>query len=267
MVNKKTVIQVWTHKVKNLKSDDYNNFWGLGDIIRGTIKLFQLSKKLNFTLLVDIQLHPVSTYLKQQIHPYNNLIQDNKDNINFMYPNTVENHILNSKDDVIYFLTNDGFQTIEEPLTEECKNFLKSILVPNEEFMSYLINKLGEIPYDNFEILHYRLGDETLIRNNNSQNLNDLKNHVEQHRGTNSILMSDNIVFKNHIKNSNSDIFMFDIIPVHLGYHDNYLIRDTLFEFFVMVNSKKIKTYSVHGWISGFVYWTHLIYDIPYYSI
>ncbi len=37
----KKIIIVWTQKCVNLKK----SYWGLGDLIRGTLKLYQLSKK------------------------------------------------------------------------------------------------------------------------------------------------------------------------------------------------------------------------------
>ncbi len=55
---------------------------------------------------------------------------------------------------------------------------------------------------------------------------------------------------------------MFDTIPAHLGDHNHCdLIKDTLFEFFLVTKCKKIRTYSNNGWVSGFVYWIHKIYE------
>lgn len=259
----KTIIQVWTHKLYNA-----NNYLGLGDIIRGTIKLHQLSKKLGFKLLVDIQLHPVSAYLKPQIHEYNKLIKDNENNIRFVEMYCSEEYILQQKNDVIFFITNDGWKTIEEPLSEECKKFMKDILTPNLMFQQYFIEKKKIIPYEKYNILHYRLGDETLVENiNNIDNINvriNLIDNVNKYKESNDVFISDNIIFKNIIKNNQKSLFMFNILPAHIGYHnDDNLIKDSLFEFFIITQSVKIKTYSVYCWISGFVYWAHLIYDIP----
>ena len=43
-----TIIQVWTQNAKRLYPDDpdYITFIGLGDLIRGSIGLYRLSKKL-----------------------------------------------------------------------------------------------------------------------------------------------------------------------------------------------------------------------------
>ena len=103
----KTVIQVWTQNCSNLRRNNYDNYWGIGDLIRGTIKLYQLSKKMNFRLIVNIKHHPISNFLKQTYIEYEDLITQNINNILFITPNNVENYINNSSDNIIYFLTND----------------------------------------------------------------------------------------------------------------------------------------------------------------
>lgn len=51
----------------------------------------------------------------------------------------------------------------------------------------------------------------------------------------------------------------------HIGVHNNNLIgvKDTLLDFFIQSNSKKIKTFSPYSWISGFVHWNCKVFDIP----
>ena len=258
----KTVIQVLTQTVDNLKADNCNNFWGLGDMIRGTIALFQLSKKHNFRLIVDIQLHPISKYLKYNIHEYSELIQKNKNNIRFIYPDKVENHILNSNDNVIYFLTNDFFH---EGITNECKEFIKNLLTPNLEFEKYIQDiKVSKPPPERYSILHFRLGDSFLVRNENNFQFNQIKEKLFRHYDNDDILMSDSNRFKETIMTNHPNIFLYHIHVAHMGVqmHTKY-IKDTLFEFILVTRSSKIKTHSVYGHISGFVKIAHEIYDIP----
>jgi hypothetical protein len=260
IINMKTVIQVWTHSVKNLVTTENYGYWGIGDIIRGTIKLFQLSKRMNFRLIVDIQLHPISAFLSYHNHEYSDLIKNNKNDINFIFPNNVENYINNCDENVIYFVTNDQCNDF---LTDECKAFIKNIFIPNDIFSKYMAKKNKEIPYENYNILHYRAGDAELVRRDNIAHNDAELNCIVSNMETNDIFICDSINFKNFVKN-NTNIFMFDIQVAHMGYHKNKEhIIDTLFEFFVIMNSKKIKTHSVYPWTSGFVYWIHKIYDIP----
>jgi hypothetical protein len=57
---------------------------------------------------------------------------------------------------------------------------------------------------------------------------------------------------------------MFHLDIGHIGRdNDDKLIKNTLLEFFIMTNAKKIKTFSNYSWISGFVMWLSYIYNIP----
>ena len=56
----------------------------------------------------------------------------------------------------------------------------------------------------------------------------------------------------------------------HLGLDDDtnsteedYGTRDTLVDFFLVLNSKVIKSYTTYTWISGFVFWISVVKDIP----
>ena len=77
----KTIVQVWTHHCYNMPQTSDSNYWGLGDVLRGTIQLYILSKKMGFKLYVDTSLHPVSKYLEPSENPFSAFIQVNKDKI------------------------------------------------------------------------------------------------------------------------------------------------------------------------------------------
>jgi len=261
-VNKKTVILTFNEKFANVKQDSNNWFFGLGDLFRAVISMYQLSKKHNFQLIVDIQHHPLSKFLKKQDNPYDHLIAENKDNILFVMPNDVEKFILDSKESVVFFMTNLPFS---DPITPECKAFVKELLIPNEEMQQYIDEKKREIPFEDYSILHYRLGDDELVRNSINENLliGAARHLLEKEQEKNNILMSDSYNFKRLIK-KNLSIFMFDIDIKHSGYQDHReQLKDTLFEFFIVLGAKKIHSSSVYGWPSGFVKIARDIYDVP----
>ena len=97
----KTVIHAWSHNfnINAIHLNKYNylnesNFYfGLGDLIRSTIKLFYLSKSMNFNLIVDIQHHPISEFLKVEQHEYTDYVKNNKDNINYVCYGALEDYI------------------------------------------------------------------------------------------------------------------------------------------------------------------------------
>jgi hypothetical protein len=260
---KKVVIQTWTQKVKNLQQTNEHNFWGLGDIIRGTIKLFQLSKKMNFDLIVDIQHHPISKFFKCTNTKYKDLVKKHANNINFVFPGNVESYIEQSNHDIIILITNDSCD--DNSIDNECKEFIKNIFTPNDFLREYISIKLDEVDIerDRYNILHFRLGDEELVRKNMINVDNEIVEKLNKAKENNDVLLSDSEYFKKYVK-ENTHIKMYNTKIAHLGYqtHPSEMM-DTLFEFFLLMNAKKIKTYSVYTWISGFVFWVHKIYDVP----
>jgi hypothetical protein len=255
----KYVIHTLTIKASNRSSD---HFWGLGDIIRGTIKLYQLSKKYNFKLIVDKQHHPLSNYLINNEHQFSQIIKSYRNNIPIV--GEPENYILNSTKksiDVLIFFTNDKFN---DPITEDCKDFIKHNFTPNTDFLNYIIEKTNTIPFKEYTILHYRLGDDELVKNikNKKLNNNSFVDHINKNKTKyeNYILVSDSLNLKKIVRGS-TDIFMFDSIVAHMGCSTD--LKDTLFEFFIITNAKKIKTYSVYPWTSGFVKIANDIFDVP----
>ena len=254
---KKKVIQVWTQKCKNIESKEDYGFWGLGDLIRGTIKLYQLSKQMDFDFYVNIHLHPISHFIKKRITDFDHLILQNKDNIEFVFPGDVEQYIRSSNNEIIYFLTND---VCDENITNDCKNFMKDILQPND-YLNQEIDKL-DIKQP-FNILHLRLGDSYIKIDMNDEVFHNIQKIVTSNYNENDILLCDSSYFKKRINEQNR-FKLFDLVIGHIGYEtDMEKIKNSLIEFFIISKSTHIKTYSVYNWISGFVHWNSVLYDIP----
>jgi len=263
----KTIIHVWSHKFnindEHLKKYNYFNetnfYFGLGDLIRSTIKLFYLAKKMNFNLIVDLQHHPINEYLINKEHEYSNYVKTNENNINYVCYGALEDYINESKENILLILTNDFYFG---DIDEECKIFIKNILTPNNKFKKFIDYKISKIPYEEFNIIHYRLNDDEFLNKDNNHSYNNLLEHYNNNKEKNDILISDTKSFKNYIF-LNSDCFIFDIKVCHLGLSsDTDEVRDTLFEFFLITQSKKIKSYCIIHKISGFVKWISKIYDI-----
>jgi hypothetical protein len=252
----KNIIQVWTQKT------DYANniyYWGLGDLIRGTIKLYKLSKRMNFNLLVNIQLHPISNCLKQQNSEYDDLIISNKDNIKYITLGKLEEYIESSTEDILYFLTTDY---CDDDITDDCKQFIKDILEPNEELNNLLETFLSSKEED-YEIFHCRLGDNNIKNDVSTKIIEDMDRILDKYRTCNDIFMCDSKYYKNHLSTNKPEICILDLDIGHLGYEtDEIRVKNTMFEFFIISRSKNIKTYSNYYWISGFVFWLGKIYDI-----
>jgi hypothetical protein len=267
----KTIIHVWTHKFninhKQLKKyNTYNEkefYFGLGDLIRSTIKLYDLSKKMNFNLIVDLQLHPISSFIKIEENEFSNLVRENKNNVEYVCYGGLEDYINKTTNEVSYILTNDFFDGI---ISHDCKQFMKNLLKPTTEFQQFIDYQLSTIPYDTFNIIHYRLNDDEFKykgSNKDMDYLNYLLDNLNKNKENNDILVTDSQSFKEYLF-LNNDIFFFETKLCHLGLSNDFDgIRDTLFEFFLITNSSKIKTYCKIHTISGFVKWISQIYDIP----
>lgn len=258
----KTVILVWTQDCYNCKRTSTDNYWGLGDLIRGTIKLFQLSKRMQFNLIVNTILHPISIHLKTPSSEYDELIMNNKHNIEFVFPGNVETHITTSQQDILYFLTNDFCD--EKNITEECKDFIKTILTPNNELL-HLLDNHYTAPYN---ILHMRFGDKFIVDKDiiDDNFIESLKKQIINN--IDCIFVCDSYIVKNRLKHDGffqtNNISFIDVDGGHIGYEqNNEKIKNTLLEFFIVSKANTIKTYNVYPWISGFVFWTAKLYDIP----
>lgn len=257
----KTIIQVWTHHCCNMPQTDTSNFWGIGDLLRGTMQLFLLSKKLGFKYYVDISLHPMSQFLMPTENPFQELIQENRDKINMVPANfSVEQYINTLNDDVHFFFTNAH---ITEPIDAESKAFLKDILRPIKSLQKE-ITKLSQLrPY---EVMHFRLGDTELVNgimNMSTYTFMQIMDLIKANRSEYDILISDSLSLKMNQLVQN-EIYVLQTHPTHLGRStDPEAIKGTLIDFFLLTGATRIKTYSSYSWTSGFVDWAHQIYDIP----
>lgn len=285
-MNKKTVIHVFTNNCCNIKynSNDTSSYWGIGDLIRGSIKLYQYSQIMNFNYYIDISLHPISKYLINLEHPYKQLVIDNKDKIEYFYIDTLKQSLkkkLKDKNDksIIMLTTNDRIiETLS--VTDECKTFILNIFTPNPKFKEYLdkyISSIGKNKCE-YDICHFRMGDDLLIKENNDTIFENKLNTIESFLNKyiindyisvdTDILLTDNKYLKQYVLDNNI-MFTPNTIIKHLGIDDSndiyedYGTRDTLVEFFLLLNSKSIKTYTCYSWISGFVFWISVLKNIP----
>ena len=262
----KTVIHAWSHEFninhEHLKKYNFLNetnfYFGLGDLIRSTIKLFYLSKMMNFKLIVDIQHHPISHYLKIEEHEFSNFVKENKDNIQYVCYGALEDYINNSSN-LCLILTNDFHK---ENVSIECKNFIKKILTPNDVFQKFINNKIDQIPFKEFNILHYRINDNDFINRSEEIIYENYLKHLKDNKEYNDVLITDTKKLKQYMY-LNDNIFIFDTKICHLGLSkDLDEIRDTLFEALLISYAIKIKTLCKIHEVSGFVKWIACVFDI-----
>ena len=273
---KKTIIHVWTQDFLELDGSKSKEFFGFGDLIRCSIELYKLCKCMNYNFILDISLHPISQFYNKMEHEYSEIIFENKDKIYYIEPFEMLRYISKTikEKDVLYFISNFG-SSVNDPKfgetekeTKERTEYFKKIFIPNEEFMKYINDNYKDILNKNYDILHYRLGDKYLI-NDNINTFDKIYSHLLNRYNNNYIFLCDSNKFKQYIINknkylSNKNIITIDIDICHIGKSkDSEMLKNTLSELYIISNSKKIDTYSVYQWISGFVYHISKLYDIP----
>lgn len=262
------VIMVW---MKNLDA-------GFGDLLRGTIYLHQLSQKMNFNLIVDIQLHPVSQFLIAQPHAHLDYVIQNQSKIinavNVDDPQFIVDKFrayqLGSNPNPILITTN--YSADRASPTDECKRYMRSLLFPTDEFKTQLNDMCiaFKIP-KYYSIIHFRLGDDELIHHAaNLEQYNNLFKMVDYNvkRIPNLYIMTDSAKFKQYLRRTLHPTLtdrIISTVPIHLSHPDANIetVKDTLFDFMLLTNAIFIQTHSVYGWISGFVQWVSHIFNVP----
>ena len=272
----KTVIMVWLKTDSGMHPNGFIKSYGLGDILRGTIYLHQMSVKFGFNFIVDIRPHPISQHLIVNKHSFMEYVDANMNRVNIINCDETAdkfNYIYNASlciSDPLLICTN---MFCNDNLSSECKYFMKQLLTPNKNFSEYLNEKtksysLLSSPYS---IIHFRLGDSEFLTKNQTDGstLNETVNILKKYAESTDILMTDSFRFKQYLVDNKINVAMFNTRPLHLGEFLTVFtevgasFKETLYEFFTLSTASKIKTHSVYGWVSGFVKFSSLIYDVP----
>ena len=248
----------------------FNNSSGIGDNIRGLINLLQIKKIINkkINIYIDFSLHVFKNYLlnslpldmevkKNYIHKF--LYFDENDHYN-----EIINFLLNNTSENVYISSNNFPH--QENITEDIKQFIKAIFLFNNNFEKLLYESLNKLP-KNFDVYHYRLGDEVFYndKNNFYSIINSFNNRV---KSNDVFLISDSLNLKTKIYEiyKNNKVFVFLNKPQHTQYETNN-IEDTIIDFFLVTKAKNIYCYSNYRWVSNFVLWSSYIYDIKIVNI
>ena len=261
----KTVIDVWCIKY----AGDKKGIWGFGDMLRGTASMYRACKEMRHTFVLDYTNHPVGQFLENVPHEHTELVLQQKNTLEFSFTNSHTNCISlireNIKNIDVVCLSTNGYLDAWNYITEECKQFLRKHLVPNQELKALLESKKNGLPY---HIIHFRLGDELLLE----ENVSDSNFHVyaellKKNLKENTILLSDSQKFKDYVKGLpelSQRVQIHETNIKHLGIsNDADGVRDTLFEFFLATQAQSIQTYSNYDWVSGFMMAASKIFDVP----
>lgn len=288
--------------------------YGLGDFLRGSIHLFERMKNYkNIEYDIDFSSHPIGEFLEEDrgIEKYN------ANEIEVITPRT---HSLNTIDS--YELINKNLTEIiqnikfrekkriftnyhylfkipkkdiminlnTETLGEDCKKWFKKRIKFNKEIEDRVIEVLSVFNSKEFEVIHFRLGDEKSFYKKKGVFDGLWKPSYEdcweeclevikrQEKKTPIVIMSDSNDLKDYIK-KRAEIADLIIYTVHkksnhtqekpkkgsmLKIKKN---KDDCFyvalDMKILTMASRVHSFSVYFWGSGFVTWICKIFDVP----
>ena len=242
---------------------------GLADFIRGSISLFNYSKKYNYDFCFDDS-HPIFDDTIEILPPKSYEQIDTEINALFS-----QNKSFCVMTNAFYTKTVNGNMENFGEMSYECKKFLKQIFTPNQTTNNYLKDVYKTLNLDSnskYNIIHLRLGDNFIWNNTFDNNLfNNLNEKIKYILSINNdkqfVLLSDSAAMAVELKKHNPELFYWDNKKIHIGDLKNTNVQqgvtDTLIDFFIMTNCDKMFCYAFNG-ISGFSKLVSLIYDKDY---
>jgi len=251
----KTVYIVW---------NDAATTQGLGDRIRGNIAIYQYCRSNNIKCIFDASLSGFGQFLKNSNSNNPNLNIDteivsvlNIYDDEFAIKKLIDNELKNK--DTAYVFCNLFPKT---PLSSEDLKFLNYMMEPIDDLKYKVDNKKNGL-MDNYTIQHFRFKDGT---EPNINKMIECYQLLEKTYKETDILMSNSMVFKNYVlARKNIKTIECDKCnsTLHVGFNNSDIIEYTLIEYYIIINSKFIHTYSEYNWISAFVSWPAKFYNIP----
>jgi len=286
--NLQTIVQIYQYDFANKKSP------GLGDLLRGSFYLMQLSGMLNVGFKLDISNHPMSEFIinngKSADINYNNIqfvVGMNRPEMSYLinppnntyfdvnFANKIIQELNKSRAKSVGLFTN-AFP-IYYNFLDYGRNFIKSQLMPNKIMTDYIdkaFNNLRLKP-NTYAVIHIRTGDEYLStdRGTSSPCTNQILNAINTINNPTKkyLILSDNNTLKRILKKiPNFYVHLHNI--EHLGGEVNYNkssdgIKNTLLEFYLMSYSNSILSLSIYEHISGFSRYCSEVYNIPFKNI
>jgi len=257
MQTENTVVFAWSQRVDNRQLRATSGFWGLGDALRGMLALYQFCKRNRCEFVLDTHRHPFSAFLETDTSPYHRA--------------TAGTSIMFTGDDGGTFtslklpLQSGGTHHIftnvypELPLLSDEKRLIRSLLCVKSEFQLTL-------PSQPYSLLHIRTGDGKIDGVISPKELAKYVDLIKKYLKAGDVLCSDSVQLKRYVATEMPDINVNvnDRRSGHVGYDtDPALLRNTLDDMQIVLGAARVFTYSNYGWVSGFVQWGCLCFDIP----
>jgi len=253
--SQKRIVHRWIQKAPSFP----NSYWGLGDMLRGVVGLYELCKRRGWRFEVDLSNHPVGEFVCGMPDA------EESDNADFRVFHDLGEceRLIETQGQHVVLATNLTLDVLES-VSDDCRTFIRALMEPRaqSEVWRRLVKTLGSLP-DSYTVCHFRLGDAELVKGRVVDHAREL-DVLRRVSAKGDLLITDSRSFKTQVSRELKDILTLDTDMCHLGVsHSRAAVADTLLEFLVATRSSRIKAYSVYGWTSGFVKIIEKVWGIP----
>jgi len=257
----------------------FRNLPGFGDNLRGLISVMQILNDLNkmqekiYILHIDFSKSKISKFIKQ--HPTKNETESTDEFVRIYgddkrYHLHIEHFLLNTPAKCVTIHSN--LMPDMDNITPEIKKNIKELFVFQEYFYKKLDEYLQQLP-EVYNLYHFRFGDSVLVTQNSDENdiFSKLNIFQKEHSGDSCLIISDSLVFKQKIFDlyANKKVYVFLNRPTHTYDENTNEIddMDVFIDFMFISKASNLYCYSNYSWISNFVLWTSMVYDVPLHNI
>lgn len=263
---KRTLIVVW--KQNYIGRNPKIQFWGFGDVLRGLCGVLDVCDELGIEVAVDMRHHPLSYCFAHQSHGYEHDVDTHIDQIPlqaFSIRTTLKHYLEKAFENKLVHVMGAWVDPyiFANPLKNKTKEYIRRLLSPTTEFAMWMnSHQSDDVPAN---VLHFRLGDDHLVRKKGGNTYEVLSEKVRKHSTTPIYVVSDSPQFKSILQKTKiPNVSVSNVEPCHLGVEsDPTKVMATVAEYLLLSHAKTIHTYSVYGWTSGFVHSVHRIFDVP----
>lgn len=271
LYNQKTVFLVW----RNLRGGRSNGF---GDKVRSAIATRQFCQANGYRFVLDASDDICSKFLKNVRAPEYDRFKDRpvetvecpSDGTPCKFEAMMHTKLALANNVFIYTNkcpTNDDCVTYKKGiLSQSDKEFAKYICEPQDFLLKEVDRARSQLP-ESYGIQHFRF-DDSIFDNDITES--DPKfvaffNKLQSSFRPTDVLMSNSQNFKDYAKH------MLGIHTIdapgkigHIGNSTDYeSVKFSFIEFYIITTAAYVKTTSSYDWVSNFIKWPCLIYDVP----
>ena len=243
---------------------DYNNGYGFGDFLRGSILLAQYAKYYNLNFKMDVSRHFISKLLDNETEVLSTTAK-----INFICFNNTQDakshtklysiieQFINSNEENVYITTNLYYNM--NLVSQDIKDCINSFFKFKQKYYD-IVNELFNLK--KYNVLHIRCLDVDF--NTNFQDNYLVTEIIKLQLTCNTIIMSNNYSLK-IIINKLFGFYFIDTNACHTAKINDYTeLESTIIEYIILSKSSHTNCFSYYHHGSGFSEQCSVLHNIPY---